>query len=542
MHHLRSQSRPITWLLLLIVMSWQASCAYYQRYPMSKARMPKIDTRGLTFYLIDAAHPLSKVWYITDYTISEKSMSAFIVRMSETEATQVSTVRNNRDARASKNEVLLFAKPQYALSLPDTLTTRIDFEQLEKIEVHEINYGKTLAFNFLGYIGVSLIISVIALAAKGSCPFVYANNPDATCFQGELYSGSTYPQLERPDWLPLPDLVPNNGSYQIRLANKAKEIQHTNLLELIAVDHPAGTEVLFDKNGQLQTLQKLQAPLQAIDYEGHDALAALSKQDSLLWHGDPANARARADEGVVLTFQKPKNARSAKLVIRAKNTFWMDYMYGLFLDEFGEYSPQVRSQYLKKSSAEIRQWMDEQNVPLSVAIETAPDHWQKVGFFHVAGPMALKKDVLALDLSAVSGDEVRIRLESGFMFWEIDWVALDFSANISVAVQTLLPTSAPTQTGQDVAASLAYDDDQYYTQPNLDDEAMVHYAVPAQASGTVRSLLLHAKGHYEILRDPVAGKPSLLYLHHFQEPDALGNYSRWRWREVMEGKDRKDLE
>ena len=535
MPYLRHQRRPLAWLLLLIVMSWQASCVQYQRYPMSKARLPRIDTRGLSFYLIDAAHPLSRVWYITDYSISEKSMSAFLVRLSETESLQITTVNSNRDARASKNEVLLFAKPRYALGLPDTLTTRIDFDQLEKIEVHEVNYGKTLAFNFLGYIGIGLVISIIALAAKGSCPFVYANNPDGTCFQGELYSGSTYPQLERHDWLPLPDLVPNGGQYQIRLANKAREIQHTNLLALVAVDHPAGTEVLSDQYGQLHTLRQPQLPLQAVDYEGHDALAALSRPDSLLWHGDPANPRPRAEEGVVLTFRKPVGARSAKLVIRAKNTFWMDYMYGLFLDEFGEYSSQLRNHYLDKSAGEIRQWMNDQNVPLRVAVETSPGQWQPAGFFHLAGPMALKKDVLALDLSAVSGEEVHIRLESGFMFWEIDWVALDCSAPVPVTVQSVLPASAATQAGQDVAAALAHDDDQYYTQPNLDDEAMVHYPVPAQAPGTVRSLLLHAKGHYEILRDPVPGRPSLLYLRHFQEPDALPDYSRFRWREVMEG-------
>lgn len=536
MHHLRPQSRLLAWLLLLVVLSWQTSCSYYQRYPMSKARMPKIDTQGLTFYLLDAAHPLSKVWYISDYSISEKSMSAFLVRLSETEAMQVTTVSSNRDARASKNEVLLFAKPQYALGLPDTLTTQIDFDQLEKIEVHEVNYGKTLAFNLLGYVGIGLLFSIIALVAKGSCPFVYANNSDGTHFQGELYSGATYPQLERHDWLPLPELLPNGRDYQIRLANKAKEIQHTNLLELVAVDHPAGMEVLFDQYGQLHTLRQPQTPLQAVDYEGRDALAALSKQDSLLWHGDPANPRERANEGLTLTFAKPATAKQGKLVIRAKNTFWMDYMYGLFLDEFGEYSPQLRQQYLEKSPADIRQWIDRQNIPLRVSVETAPGHWQPVGKFQLAGPMALKKDVLTIDLSQIPGDQIHLQLESGFLFWELDWVALDCSAPVPVTVQKVLPASAPTQDGHDMASVLARDDDQYYSQPNVGDEAMVHYPVPAQAPGTVRSLLLHAKGHYEILRDPVPGKPSLFYLYHFQEADALPTYSRLRWREVMEGR------
>ncbi len=534
MFYLRPYRQHLTWLLFFIVLGWQAGCVQYQRYPLSKARMPKIDTRDLTFYLVDAAHPLSKVWYVSSYEIGEKSMTAFLTRMSAAESSQVSIVRNNRDARDKKNEVLLFAQPKYASGLADTLTTRIDFDQLEKIEVYEANFGKTMILSVPAIVGAGLALTIIAVAAKGSCPFVYAHNPAGTFFQGELYSGSTYPQLERHDWLPLPDLVPNDGAYQVRLANKAKEIQHTNLLQLITVDHPAGTEVLFDKNGQIQTISQPQSPVQAVDLEGQDARTALSTQDALLWHGDPANTRPRAEEGLVLTFQKPAGMQTAKLVIRAKNTFWLDYLYGLFLDEFGDYSGYVRAQYLKKSVGEVQQWITEQNVPLSVSIETAAGQWQKAGFFHLAGPMALKKDVLVLDLAGVTGDEVRVRLESGFLFWEIDWVALDFSEPVPVTVQTVLPTAAPSPQGLDAAAALTRDDDQYYTQPNLDDEAMVHYPIPAQAPGTVRSLLLHAKGHYEILRDPVAGKPSLLYLRHFQQPDALPDYSRLRWQELME--------
>lgn len=531
---LRPHRQPLAWLLLLIMLGWQAGCVQYQRYPMSKARMPKIDTQDLTFYLVDNAHPLSRIWYVERYLIAEKSMTATLTILSAAESAQVMLVRNNREARNKKNEVLLYAQPAYAAQLADTLTTRIDFDQLEKIEVYEANFGQTLVLSIPLLIGASLALTIIAIAAKGSCPFVYAHNPDGTRLQGELYSGSTYPQLERHDWLPLPDLIPNGGDYQVRLANKAKEIQHTNLLELLAIDHPAGVDVLVDKSGQLQTLQAPESPQQAVDFEGKDALPALGNQDSLYWHGDPGNQRARANEGVELVFRKPAAAKSAKLAIRAKNTFWMDYMYGLFLDEFGEYSDFVRNQYLKKSAADIRRWMDEQNVPLTVSVQNADGQWQKAGYFHLAGPMAMKKDILVLDVAATSGDKLHVRLESGFMFWEIDWVAIDFTENTPVTVHTLLPATAPTLDGRDVAASLALDDALYYSQPNLGEEAMVHYPVPPQASGTVRSLLLHAKGHYQILRDPVAGKPNLLYLHHFEQPDALPDYSRFRWQEVMQ--------
>jgi hypothetical protein len=373
----------------------------------------------------------------------------------------------------------------------------------------------------------------VALLTKSSCPFVYAENPNGSLFQGELYSGAVYPQMERHDWLPVSGLLPNDGAYQIRLANRAKEIQHTNVLELVAVDHAPGTEVLFDKNGAIQTIKQAQSPLQALDLEGVDKKNNIAEADSLAYIGNVENARPDAREGLVMTFSKPVHARQAKLVICAKNTFWMDYMYGLFLDEFGEYSPDIRQRYLKKSREDIREWMFEQQIPLQVDIESKDGAWIPADYFNLSGPMALKKDVVALDLSAFPGDQLRVRLTSGFQFWEIDYVAVDYTENEPVVVQTMSPSSAIGQNGEDMTAALTNDDGQYYSQPNIGDEALVRYAVPTQAPGTQRSLLLHAKGHYEILRQPVEGKPNLLYLHQFSRPDALPKYSRERWHELM---------
>ena len=529
---LRPHQQPLAWLLLIVFLSFQAACIYYQRYQMSKARLPKIDTRNLSFYILDASRPASRAWYMSDFKLGQQSMSGFLAKISEAEALEVNTVRNNTDARQSRNQVLFYMKPQYAMNLGDTAMLTISYEQLEKIEVYEVNHGKTIAVNLLVPILAMAAIGLLALALKSSCPFVYAENPGGTQFQGELYSGSVYPQLERHDWLPMPDLQPNDNEYHVRLANRAKEIQHTNLLELVAVDHPAGTEVLFDKNGQLHTLSTPQEPMQAIDFEGKNVLDAVCCTDETSWQGNPESQRLRADAGIILTFKKPTDARSAKLVVNAKNTFWMDFMYGLFLDEFGEYSGYVREKYLQKSRDEINQWMHEQNVPLSVSVETTPGQWQKVDYFNLSGPMALKKDVVALDLSAVQGEQVRIKLESGFLFWDIDYAALDFSENEEVVVQTVKPKSAISQAGEDMAAALANDDALYYTQPNVGDEATVKYPIPPQAKGTKRSLLLHAKGHYQILREPVPGKPSLLYLRQFLKPDALPAYSRERWKEL----------
>jgi len=143
MYYLQNHRQALTWLIFFLLMGLQSSCLHYQRYALPKVRMPKINTRHLSFYLVDAAHPLTRIWYISSYLISEKSMAASLIRLSEAESSQVMLVRNGQEARSKKNDVLLYAKPAYVLNLADTLTTLIEFNQLEKIEVYEVNFGNT---------------------------------------------------------------------------------------------------------------------------------------------------------------------------------------------------------------------------------------------------------------------------------------------------------------------------------------------------------------------------------------------------------------
>jgi hypothetical protein len=519
--------------LLLLISIQQMSCVFYQRYPMAKSRLNKIDTQYLTFFLVDNAHPLTKAWELISYDINDKSMFCTMSALSEKDAHDVVTVRNNSDARASKNEVLLFLKPEFAKTLPkDTGSMTVLLDQIDRIEVYETNFGKTIAAFSLSYLAVGLTAVVITLISEGSCPFIYAENPDGISFQGEMYSGATYPQLERHDWLPLPGLQANGTEYRIRIANEAKEIQNTNVLELMTIDHPVGTEVLIDKYGKTQTISNPVQATEALDFEGHTALPALSACDTSSWRGDVKNKRPEATEGLLLRFPKPAGAQAGKLVLRAKNSFWMDYMYGQFLDEFGTYADYIHRRYLQKSKEELKSWSDDQHIPLQVSLETSPGKWEKADDFNLAGPMALKKDVLELNLANIPGDEVRIKLESGFLFWEIDYVAMDYSAPQAVTTHVLSPLSAVTQTGVDMAGALSTDDDQYYSQPEIGDVAAVRYSIPPQAAGTERSLILHAKGHYEILRDPVHKTPSLRTLKRFQKPNALPNYSRELWLQL----------
>lgn len=153
---------PFPALLFLLAVLF-SGCIIYQRYPMAKSRLTKIDKRQLTFYLLDAARPMSRVWYISEADFQEDKMNGFLIRLDEAEAQEVATVSNSRDARYSKNEVLMYVAPKYALALGDTTTITLHYNQVEKIEVHEVNHSKSLILSFL-----CLFMPLSLLAAIGA--------------------------------------------------------------------------------------------------------------------------------------------------------------------------------------------------------------------------------------------------------------------------------------------------------------------------------------------------------------------------------------
>ena len=151
--------------------------------------------------------------------------------------------------------------------------------------------------------------------------------------------------------------------------------------------------------------------------------------------------------------------------------------------------------------------------------------WRFVDYYHIAGPMAAKRDVLAFDLPAGASEDVKVKLEFGALFWEIDYVAIDFSADLPVQIHSVPPASAVDEKGRDVAGLLFGDDDRYYVQPEVGEYAFITFLAPGATEGMARSTFLHSKGHYEILRDP-QGKPDLTLLYSFKKAGRFIEFSQ----------------
>jgi hypothetical protein len=312
--------------------------------------------------------------------------------------------------------------------------------------------------------------------------------------------------------------------YRIAICNKLKEVQHTNLASLIVVDHREGTKALMDAQGRVHIVKNLEPPIQASTVRGenqyHNIYAA--DESAFSFNDDDSSPD---EQGLLVTFHRPSHATTGRLVLRLKNSFWFDHVYGQFTQLFGT-GYNLFTQHLRAwPTTNMKQWAIEQNVPLTISVKQNSE-WRIHERLECVGPLASRETVTEIDLSNIDDENITIRLSTGYLFWEIDYLAMDFEGDESFSSRSVVHSSAIDQTGVDVGASLLHSDDQYLVQPSIGDEAVITYRVPPKnVKHAERSVFLHSRGYYEYVRD-FKNPPEVMRLLEFKRPGQLAQFSR----------------
>jgi hypothetical protein len=230
-----------------------------------------------------------------------------------------------------------------------------------------------------------------------------------------------------------------------------------------------------------------------------DVLPMVEHEDSLVYAGRDPSKDPPLIDGMILTFEKPENMDQATLVIEARNSFWLDFVHQNFMDMLGSsYKLWLKGQK-NGTREEMTDWSLSQNIPLSVYIMKEGE-WVFQDFYHTIGPLASKKDILVLDLEGVGEGPIQIKLESGAYFWEIGYVGLDHTPSTKLIMKLVSMDEAVNENGESTKDELLFDDELYYVQPEIGNEAILTFPVPEMADER-RTVFLHSKGYYQILKD-----------------------------------------
>jgi hypothetical protein len=144
-----------------------------------------------------------------------------------------------------------------------------------------------------------------------------------------------------------------------------------------------------------------------------------------------------------------------------------------------------------------------------ILVETR-EGWTPKGLLYGGGPFLSKDKAYPLDLRDVPGETVRLKIETAAGFWKLNYLAMDYSQQTSVRVKEIHPETALDRDGRDVKTMVARADQKFYEMPQAGDFAELTFAVPERTAGLERTVLLKARGYYELHFPPTGtGQPDL---------------------------------
>tara|TARA_R110002074_G_scaffold232014_4_gene403474 strand:+ start:4740 stop:6431 length:1692 start_codon:yes stop_codon:yes gene_type:complete len=526
----KKQSVYISMLLSLAILNLSISCSYYtvRNVPTTKENVSKQirEFNQSEKYVI--VHSDSLYWHLSEVVINEDTQTLSGTVQPITSEHQYKKPRESKRVHRYKkikqaplNEVHFNLKSATNFELNQT--ANIPLENIESISVNDKNTGRAIANVLLGTVGTVFVALLLVAALKSSCPFVYIKNGKEFDFVGELYPGTITANMQKDDYLPLPHVEAEKDTYTVKIANYLKEIQYTDYVQLVLFNHSTDVEVLLDSEGGFQTFKNIIAPRDVVVDDDLKHVEPALKKDNIFYAFNTSVNTEKSTRNLKLEFDKPKESQEAKLYLTAKNSVWLDYIFGKFNEQFGMYYNTFQKEQQEVSRDSIKGWTEGQNIPLSVYLKTNKG-WKLVEKINTVGPMAMRDLVVPLELKGINKDKIQIKLETGFMFWEVDYVGMDFSKNIDLKPEYISPSKAVDQVGNNVTESLLNQDNNYLIQPNIGDEVTVSFSVEKPKPELVQSVFLKNRGYYNYIRD-YKGIPDFEKLKSFRIDNTFTKYS-----------------
>ena len=405
---------------------------------------------------------------------------------------------------------------------------KILIEDISKVEVYNKQTG-VLILQYVGgavvFVGVAFIIWALT---KSSCPFIYTLDDNDYNFRGEIYGGAIAPNLERDDYMPLPDFASIDSVFKLKITNELKERQYTDLAELLMVEHPKGMEVLMDSYGVPYSIKNSVSPRSAQTDLGNDYLSEIKTYDGIAYQFFDETTDNKDFSSIDLSFISTCPTNQMKLVLNLKNTIWLDHTFERFGALLGDQYDRISSKQNSSPAEQKIQWSKDEGIMIAVKLKT-DNGWRTIDHINTVGPLASRSIVVPIDADCQAGDELIVRLESGYHFWEVDYAAMDFTSNDTLEINRLPLLAAEDENNLDLMSAIAHQDGTYLEQLYIGAEAILTFEDhPAIQKQNTTTLFLHTRGYYEYIRD-YNGKPNISELKKFRMPGTFSHFAKTRF-------------
>ncbi len=517
-------TRIISILLLISFCTYTTGCIFYKARQKPVSDKPIADFNK---YTPDAytflVHFGDETWQLSSVALhlDEDMVYGTVVAMNPNVQALYSNIADGR-TKVLRDKVKYSRQVHFYINEYNDLKNgkiSIQGSAIEKAVVYNVDGIATTLVN-AGIIALSFLVVVgIYIFIICNCPHVYAYDGKDYLLEASLFTGAVTKGLERNDFKILPDYL--SDQVAIKVVNEELELQHTDLLELLVVQHSPGVIIAPDANGNIYSIEQPIAPATVFTSDSQDYSFEISEQDDLPFRFNVEGENDLSD--LYLTFDAiPKEYNKASLILKLKNTTWGGFVYKKFISNFGSYYGKWSEKSQNKPGDKTMEWARSQGIPLAVEMRQN-GKWTSVGLIDLVGEINYTSMVLPIELAGDS-NPVELRLRSGFMFWEVDYVAIDYKSQLITDYDVFKPTRAIGQDGTDFKGSLTYSDGKYMDHLHTGEYTEVVYAPIAKVPGKHRTLILHSKGYYQSNFN-LTGSPQLDKLLKYRKEGELSRQS-----------------
>lgn len=431
-------------------------------------------------------------------------------------------------------------------SLKDVAHISIPVKDFYQMDVYELDKEATEQARVLSIIGITvgvaaavvvIVSTVNAINNLGSgdswntgngssgtetstcSPQLYNSDGVTKSLTGILFSGAVFAPLQRTDYMPLP--APSAGNqYHLQIKGGANEYLYIKQAKLLQVQHKANDRVLVDCHGNVLLYAAPLPPYNASTGETQEIKKTISIRDEKYYSFTNA-VPGQQSSTLILDFKKPAGAGSGRLILTARNTAWALYVFKKYKSLYGENYTMLSSIKDKADPQKLMQCELDQSLPLLVSIKTR-DGWKPADYFLTPGNLAARDMIMEIDLSDnKDSDHVELKLETAFMFWEIDYAAMDFSGQHSFTATGISPYNLVKQGQSEQLVNQTNQD----IMLNDDEELNVDFLQDKNMPGMISSCFFVGSGYYHD-KTQYKGKPDAQTLAAFSQKGSFDKFSR----------------
>ncbi len=496
MYQITPFHRIVSFILIACILQ---SCSYYKfRTIPEGADTEYVNNRiakrpaHKNYFIV---HKGDKAWQLKDVVFVNDTLTGTITAMNPTVKEYMNKAYAGSKKRVPREDLTYINQVHVFIDSLDESSKNVAFtaEDIDRLDLMNMNRGLKIITVASAVIVTTFTALVVLLLIACSCPHTYVYDGEKYYFNNTLFTGATSENLERDDYKIMPDYFSNSGNYEFFIRNDEEEQQFTNMLELIVVQHNENAEISMDQQGKIYSLEELVRPSEVHDNSGNVLTDLVSYADDAGHYFD--NKGEEDYNNVYASFEKPEDTQNAKVVLNVKNHQWGGLVFNEFSKLFGKHHDLWAKSNQKKSKEEIRENIKKAGFLLTVSVKKNGE-WIELEDLDLIGDVNYNSIVIPLDSDLLTDESIELRVQSGFMFWDLDRINMDFSAPSNLSVQRLSPSSALGSNNNDDTEALASNDDKYMSHLTTGDSTTVKFEGIENIEGMNRTIFLHSKGYY----------------------------------------------